>query len=247
MLSDILESTKQSLLERLSNPLVSSFAISWCLWNWKFLVIIFSDTTVTQTFHLASTVAFPNFWTCLIQGFLLPLISSAIYIFALPYPSQFVYAFTLKRQQEANKVKQKIQDETLLSVEDSILLKEEFRDYERQSKEKINALNDEIAKLSAERERTKPTRKASATLKVDSFKPKEVQVEILRFVSQYKDAISQEKIIVALKKPRVNTEYEVGELLKTGLLKDSYDINGEIQVALTQDGRRVLLESLGEA
>jgi hypothetical protein len=247
MLSDILESTKQSLLERLSNPLVSSFCISWCLWNWKFLVILFSDATVTQTFHLVSTVAFPNLWSCLIQGILLPLVSSVIYIFVLPYPSQFIYAFTLKRQREANEVKQKIQDETLLSVEESTLLKEEFREYERQSKEKINALNDEIAKLSAVREKTKPTKKALTALKVDSFKPSEVQVEILRFVSQAKDFILQEEIILALKRPRVKTEYEVGELVKTGLLKDAYDSYGDIKVALTQDGRRVLLESLGEA
>ncbi len=247
MLSDILESAKQSLLERLSNPLVSSFCISWCLWNWKFLVILFSDATVSQTFQLASTVAFPSVWSCVSQGFLLPLASSAIYIFLLPYPSQIVYAFTLKQQQRTNEVKQKIQNETLLSVEESTLLKEEFREYERQSKEKIKTLNDEIALLSSQRDKTKPQKKNTTSLNLQSLKPTDIQVEILRFVSQAKDFILQEEIILALKRPRVKTEYEIGELVKTGLLKDAYDSYGDVKVALTHEGRRVLLEAIGDA
>ncbi len=247
MLSDILESTKQSLLEHLSNPLISSFCVSWCLWNWKFLVILFSNATVSQTFHLVETVAFPDFWSCFIRGFLLPLISSAIYIFVLPYPSQFVYAFSLKRQKEANQVKQSIQDEKLLSVEESSFLREEFREYERQSKEKINALNDEIAKLKSEKVTVKPSLTKLLEPKAQSFKPSEFQLEILRFVSQAKDFVSQEKIVTAIGKTRVKTDFEIGELLKIELLKKSHDFNGETLVALTHEGRRVLLKEIDEA
>lgn len=246
MLSDILESTKQSLLERLSNPLIGSFVISWCLWNWKFLVILFSDSTVSQTFNLVSTIAFPNLWSCFTQGFLLPLISSAIYIFLIPYPSQVVYAFTLKRQREANQVKQKIQNETLLSVEESNILKEEFREYERKTKEKIASLNDEIEKLSNAKIKT-PRRKISLSeTDKQQLRPTELQFEILNFVSQSKDSVLQEDIILALNKPRVKIEFEVGELLKIGLVKDSFNFNGDLQVALTHEGRRVLLEALDE-
>ncbi len=247
MLSDILESTKQSLLERLSNPLISSFCISWCLWNWKFLVILFSDATVSQTFQLASTIAFPSIWSCVLKGFLLPLLSSAIYIFLLPYPSQIVYAFTLKQQKKSNEVKQQIQNETLLSVEDSIRLKEEFREYERQSKEKIQTLNDEIALLSSQKDKTRQQKKNAAPINVQSFKPTEFQLEILRVVSKVKDFILKEKIITTIGQQRVKTEFEIDELLKIGLLKDSHDFNGETLIGLNHEGRRILLERMGDS
>jgi hypothetical protein len=82
---------------------------------------------------------------------------------------------------------------------------------------------------------------------VQSFKPTEFQLEILRVVSQVKDFILKEKIITMIGRPRVKTEYEIDELLKIGLLKDTHDFNGETLIGLNHEGRRVLLEVLGDS
>jgi hypothetical protein len=244
MLSDLLDGAKKTLHERLNNPLISGFVISWCLWNWKFLIIIFSNNTASETFHLASTVAFPNLLTSLAYGFVLPLISTLAYIFLLPYPSKFVYEFTLKRQREANEAKQKIQNETLLSVEESTILKEQFREYERQTKEKINSLNEEILSLSSRTDKSQKDKANTPIEETKLFNPTDSQFRILEEVAKYKDYTLQEKIISAIGESRVKTEYEIGELIKDGLLRSGHTIHGETTIGLTQDGRGVVVKGV---
>lgn len=242
MLSDLLDGAKKSLHERLNNPLISGFVISWCLWNWKFLIIIFSNNTASETFRLASTVAFPNLLTSLAYGFFLPLISTLAYIFLLPYPSKFVYEFTLKRQREANEAKQKIQNETLLSVEESTILKEQFREYERQAKEKINSLNEEILSLSSRTDKLQKEKDSTPSDASSLFKPTQSHLRILEEIAKHKDYSLQETVIKTIGEPRVKIEFEVGELIRNGLLKSSHNFKGETTIALTQDGRGVVVK-----
>jgi hypothetical protein len=56
MVNEIVKSAKAQLSERIASPLIGSFVISWCLWNYKFLVILFSASAfmwpVRETFSL---------------------------------------------------------------------------------------------------------------------------------------------------------------------------------------------------
>lgn len=69
LLDDLLTSAKQTLVERLASPLLGSFAAAWCVWNYKFLVVLFSSAGVSQTFALIEKFAFPDAWSILIRGF----------------------------------------------------------------------------------------------------------------------------------------------------------------------------------
>ena len=147
MLDDLLKSAKESILERIASPLLGSFSVAWCLWNYKFLVILFSEATVSQTFSLAEKYAFPDVSSVVIRGLLLPVLTAAAYVFVYPYPARFVYGFTQRRQVEINRLRQQIENETPLTLEDSRKLRAEFVEADRRHKETVDRLNEEITRL----------------------------------------------------------------------------------------------------
>jgi hypothetical protein len=100
MLEHFFEPVRDTLQERLASPLLASFTASWCLWNYKFIVILFSANSVERTFQLIDEVAFPDIPTILTKGVLYPTIAACIYIFLFPYPTRWVYGFT-KRQKKS--------------------------------------------------------------------------------------------------------------------------------------------------
>ncbi|ENI8078539.1 hypothetical protein ACL7BL_003046 [Vibrio vulnificus] len=76
-----------------------------------------------------------------VTGIVGPIATALIYIFLFPIPSKFVFEYSLKRQDELNKIKQDINNNQLISLEKSQSLRK-----------KISELNIEHAKESEENE-----------------------------------------------------------------------------------------------
>ena len=150
MVDEIVKSAKAQLSERIASPLIGSFAISWSLWNYKFLVILFSAASVSQTFALVDTMVFPTTWSLVLNGILLPAASTFAYIFLYPYPAKYVYEFTRRRQKEINEVRQRIEDETLLTIEESRKIRAEVLQLEKAHQEIVDRLDVEISRLKLE-------------------------------------------------------------------------------------------------
>lgn len=66
--------------DRLKNPLIGAFIISWIVFNWKpLLILFFSDKSIEEKIYLVS----PNgFWEA---GFWVPLIIAVLYLILMPY------------------------------------------------------------------------------------------------------------------------------------------------------------------
>lgn len=77
--------------ERLSSPLISSFTISWSIINWKFFVILFSDTSVSQTFEMANKLYNNSASDLFGWTIAAPFAASLIYIYWLPKLSQPIF------------------------------------------------------------------------------------------------------------------------------------------------------------
>jgi hypothetical protein len=148
-MGELIDSVKQTIGERLSSPLLSSFIVSWCLWNWKFLVVLFSDADISVTFALIDKYCFSNTDEIFYHGLLFPFASTIAHVFGYPYLSIHVYRFTLKRQRDANQVKQEIANETLLNASQSNALNKENLNL----KVEINHLRDGIIDLTQQRDR----------------------------------------------------------------------------------------------
>lgn len=245
-LDDLLSTAKQSLTERLSSPLLGSFVLSWCLWNWKFLVVLLSANTVSQTFALIDKLAFPNFTSVLTHGVLYPLLTAAAYIFLYPYPSRIVYAFNLRRQREVNEIRQQIADETPLTLQESRRLRAEYVEHERKNNELVQKLNEEIARLNAALDaatKVEPPPGLSAAERIyDQLEP--TQLFLLRILEKIGSPALEADLIAKSPEPKVKTEYDIGELERRKLLHRNYDqAKSGYTLDFTHNGRRALLES----
>ena len=144
MLSNTLKSVQSTILDRLTSPLAGSFAVAWVVWNYRFIVVLFSDATISRTFQLIDTLIYPDQWTFLSRAIFYPALSAAAYIFFYPYPAKFVAAFTQRRYQELDNQQKKIAEDVLMSIEEARQLRSYFAKREQQLLEEIDALNKSI-------------------------------------------------------------------------------------------------------
>jgi hypothetical protein len=254
MIDDLLKSAKETIVERMTSPLLGSFAVAWCLWNYKFLVILFSENGVSQTFKLIESIAFPDLWSVFNRGVLFPLISALVYVFAYPYPARFIYAFTLKRQREVNQIKRQIEEETLLTLEQSREIRLEYAQIEQKHRAEIDRLASENARLkaipsalkipdpivSARRQAAQSQR--NVTSDVDNFKLEQTQLALLEYLDSKNGRAYRIEFLKNSKETRVKTEFDLGELHRIGLIAQNYESEDYVY-EFTHEGRRALLEA----
>lgn len=246
MVDEILKSAKAQISERIASPLIGSFVISWCLWNYKFLVILFSSASVSQTFALINAIVFPTAWSIVLNGILLPTLTALAYIFAYPYPAKYVYEFTRRRQKEVNEVRQRIEDETLLTIEESRKIRAEVLQTEKAHQEIVDRLNGEISRLKLEMTSppidSPPEQSNTNNLSKQELTP--TQLALLKLLEKAGGKQEEDVLIRASKESKVKTEFDLGELVKLELLRKRYDQRaGAYVYEFLHEGRRILLES----
>lgn len=99
---------------------------SWPIVNYKILVVIFSGLRPAEKIHLISNHILDS-WGDLFYCFGGPLIFAVLYVFALPFPSRLALAFTLEQNKKNRALKQRIEDQLLLSLEDAKELRDRHK------------------------------------------------------------------------------------------------------------------------
>ena len=250
MVDEIFKSAKAQISERIASPLIGSFVISWCLWNYKFLVILFSSASVSQTFVLIDTIAFPTTWSLVLKSVLLPALTTVVYIFAYPYPAKFVYEFTRRRQKEINEVRQRIEDETLLTIEESRKIRADVFQTEKAHQEIVDRLNAEISRLKLEMTSTQvePSPKQLNTDTHAKLSLTPSQLALLKLLEKAGGKQEESFLIQASNESKVQAEFDLGELVKLKLINNRFDqMRGVYIYEFLHEGRRILLESVSGA
>lgn len=175
---DFFNTLKSAVTERIASPFWWSLTISWCIWNYAFLMVLLSDNTVSITMHLIQQVAYPTAWHKAILGVIGPVISALIYVFVYPYAAKRMNDFTLERERERNESRQKIHGESLLSVEESNKLRVKIRTLKSDFNKQLKELDDENKALLEENLRLKSDFSKISTEKRDNFEEEEEE-EIL--------------------------------------------------------------------
>lgn len=250
MFEQVIKSVQAQISERTASPLMGSFLLSWCLWNYKFLVILFSSASVSRTFDLIETVAFPNLSVILLKGVLLPAMTAAAYIFLYPYPAKYVYEFSRMRQKEINDIKRRIEEETPLTIEESRKIRAELARIEAEHSEQRDRKDREIERLKAQ---LNPPRAEDGNRglvdepseEVRSIEPS--QLFMLRLVEKLKGRAPEKTLLQRSTQSQVKTEFDLGELVQQSLLKRNYRGDAQDYVyEFTQAGRSYLLAHADE-
>jgi len=150
-MDDLVTSFKAHLYDRVTSPLLSSFLISWVLWNHRlFAIMISSDLKILEKFYYIDHKLYPGFAELCLRGMLWPLLSALFLIFVYPIPARWVYEYVRKEQKALKQIQQRIEEETLLTVEDSRKLRALMRDAARSFDEEIQERDSEILRLKKE-------------------------------------------------------------------------------------------------
>ncbi|HIF9169511.1 TPA: hypothetical protein ACX6PO_002236 [Photobacterium damselae] len=140
MIADAMTSIKAYLYEKAVSPLLGSLIISWCAWNYKFLLMLVSGLSFPDKLRYIN-ILYSSAHDVYFHGILLPFLTSMAYLFLFPFPAQWVYQFSLKRQQVLNELKNKVQENELLTLEQSKMIRNQLIDVEKKSDEEIERQN----------------------------------------------------------------------------------------------------------
>ena len=99
-----------------------AFSISWIAWNFKPIVILLSNETLSSKFNLWGAYYAPNY-EYVLYGFIYPLLSAALYILFYPYPARWAYQYWHSQHKKIKAIQQKIEDETPLTQEEAKALR----------------------------------------------------------------------------------------------------------------------------
>ncbi|RJP67452.1 MAG: hypothetical protein C4535_10910 [Comamonadaceae bacterium] len=116
--------------ERLSNPLVTTFAISWSIINWKFFVVLFSDNSATTTVALVRQICYPNwneFWGWAVAA---PIAATLAYTYLLPFVSNPFLRDWRTNQQKVNGIKDTLPIEAVLTLKESLEIRKQQTELE---------------------------------------------------------------------------------------------------------------------
>lgn len=136
MLSELKKSTQAILNERIISPFWGSFIFSWLIWNWKipYLTLFVSQDKVDGNkidYITENLLGTRNL-------ILYPLISTAIMLAVIPFFSNGAYWLYLKFRKWRKDQKNIIEKKELITLEQSVMLREEIINQEN----RLNGLLD---------------------------------------------------------------------------------------------------------
>lgn len=153
MIDDFWTSLKASLYERTTSPLFGALALSWLAWNYRLLFVLFSGESVTERFALIDEVLYPDLLTRVTWLLVLPTVTAFLVLVIYPHPAKWVFRYWRIRQKELKVIRQKIEDETPLTVEESrrvrgqlIRVRSEYERLLREASDEAEQLRSVIAK-----------------------------------------------------------------------------------------------------
>jgi hypothetical protein len=149
-MNEFINSIKLNLHNKAISPLFGYYAISWIFWNYKLIFTLFSSLQIDDKFKYINTNILIGDYFYLIPLFVYPFITAIISIFLLLYISNFVYKFHKKKQEELVKIKQDIENKSLLTLEQSIKIRRDIKDIESEYSNHIEEVNVELESLKAE-------------------------------------------------------------------------------------------------
>lgn len=253
-MDEFIKSIKAQLYDRTTSPLSGAFIISWLIWNYKILFVLFSSYDVHEKFDYISTFLYPSISNCITIGFVYPLLTTAFFIFAYPYPSKFVYWFSRNRQKELKLLRQTIEDETPLTLKESrdirrnaLQLEFEFGNELARKDNEISKLKEEIESLSVSApEESESTSSDNEPVKyTQEIEIQKEHIDILQIIAELGSSkILKKNILTKSEHNPVKAEFYLGELKKAGFVESYYsNISKDTLFSLTHTGRTALVNN----
>ena len=148
MFDEARKSINSILYERMTSPLYGTLIITWLIWNWKivYLTLFVSEDQIEGDKITYIVHHYCDLWTLIYW----PLISTVAIIVLIPFISNGAYWLTLKFNLWRHDQKIKIENNQVLSIEQSIELRTEMANMEARFKESLNSKDEQVKSLLAQ-------------------------------------------------------------------------------------------------
>lgn len=163
-MKDIVNSFKAHMYERTSSPLLGAFIFYWIIFNYKFLIVLFSDLKPIEKFNEISSNVYPTELEQYGYGIIFPIIITLVYILIFPIISNRIHKIWIKHQ---NQLKE-ISNGKVLTKKEFGELQQKFTELELSFDDKFHKKDSEILKLKSSIEK-KDTLIFEYQSKIDSF------------------------------------------------------------------------------
>lgn len=147
MLQNIKKSLSAILYERTSSPFYGALIISWILWNWKIVYLTFfiSENKIKTNKISYITENFADIHHLLTY----PILSTIVILTLIPFVSNGAYWLNLKFEQWKKDKKNEVEKKQLLTLEQSIEIREQLLNQENRFEKLLEDKNNEIDQLKA--------------------------------------------------------------------------------------------------
>lgn len=252
MWDEIAKSVKANLYERTTSPLFGAYTAAWCIWNYKFLLMLVSELPIREKLDALRIMFFPGIESY-IYAFGAPLIGAILFIFLYPYPARYVYEFWRKQQKILKEVRQRIDDETPLTKEEARELRHSLYRMEDENQKEISKRNTEIQRLREQLQSLQePVAKEPVTYLVpnqarrvntsDEYLPTNTQLELLKQIAESKKGnLSGAEIHNLMRQSATKTDFDIGELHGNGFIQVTNSNEAGPVYAVTHPGRKALV------
>lgn len=240
----ILESLLLPIKERIHSPIWRTFIISWCVWNSPVLYVVVFGSGVTERMSLINQLLYHDWYYKLTYSFVLPTLSTALYIFAFPYLRKYVYTFTRDREAEILAIKHAKDSAALMTLEEATALREEMKELKQRHSHALSSLMDEIRERDQrikdlERDNSKSIHTSEET---DKSKPidelKSLKDKVLQVLAEGTQEL--DRLVMRTAAKRLLVQHVIDELLAASMVSQA--ASGSI--FLTAAGRKYVVEHL---
>ncbi len=252
MIEDILTNIKAQLYERAVSPLMGSFIFSWLVWNYKLIILVFSDEKVIEKYRIINEILYASPRELILLSFIYPTITAALYLFAYPYPARYTYQFTRNRQKEISDIKRKIEEETLLTAKESQSLRREINSLEEEYQKLFSKKDSQIEFMKSENLRLQSesvpkkksvSEKTTKPAKADDKKLNKIQENILIIISNQNALIREMDMLQLLGKNTTESKFYLNDLQTSGYIVRTIEADRGPVFELTPHGRAYMVRN----
>lgn len=255
MIQDMSQSIKATLYERVSSPLFGAVVVSWSLWNYKFLMVLFSNLEITKKFDYLSVNFFHNFESVFWSGFYLPICSALAFLLIYPIPAKIVYENALTQQRNLKKIKLSIEDETPLTIEESRNIRRRMLNVENSFSDEIERKDNEIKQYKEiiknleDDLNTRQKSLSNLSPKIDVTQDHELnekELLLIKEITNNNGRIIESELFNIAKLKTVEMNHYIEELIRKNFIQKEWSNNINTKrgyyISLTSKGNKYVVE-----
>lgn len=126
-IKELLGAVRAHIQERAASPLTGAFVVSWCIWNFKLLLVVLGDGSYREKISFIETGLYGGSDQGILRGIVFPLLTALAYIFVYPAYAKRVMEHHKTQQNEIRALAIKIDGERVLTEAQATELRRQQR------------------------------------------------------------------------------------------------------------------------